>query len=120
MDYACVNSWPFLPSNHDEPAAFEHGTPGRFGVAEMTTLNTDLNTDHAKPVSAEASQATQAPVEQSAAPAALITEQQVMFGSAAALAPAPAKTHFWSRAAHAVFTSKGALFGLLKHALPSV
>jgi hypothetical protein len=34
----------------------------------------------------------------------LITEQQVMFASAAALAPAPAKPHFWSRAAHAVFT----------------
>jgi hypothetical protein len=42
--------------------------------------------------------------------AALITEQQVLFGSAAALAPAPAKPHFWSRAAHAVAAPVHAMF----------
>ena len=39
---------------------------------------------------------------------ALITEEQVMFGSAAALAPAP--SHRWSRAAHEVTAAVRAMF----------
>ena len=65
----------------------------------MTTLDTNAGTADQTPKT----QSTPA-VEQSTETAALITEQQVMFSSAAALAPAPAKPHFWTRAAHAVFT----------------
>ena len=65
----------------------------------MTTLDTEAGTANQTPKT----QSTPA-VEQSTDAAALITEQQVMFASATALAPAPAKPHFWSRAAHAVFT----------------
>jgi len=65
----------------------------------MTTLDAKAGTANQTPDT----QSTPA-VEQSTDAAALITEQQVMFASATALAPAPAKPHFWSRAAHAVFT----------------
>jgi hypothetical protein len=49
-------------------------------------------------------------IERSTTTAALITEQQVLLGSAATLAPAPAKTHGWSRAAHAVVAPVQAMF----------
>ena len=65
----------------------------------MTTLDAEAGTANQTPKT----ESTPA-VEQSTDAAALITEQQVLFASAAALAPAPAKPHFWSRAAHAVFT----------------
>jgi hypothetical protein len=64
----------------------------------MTTLDSKAGTANQTPKT----QSTPA-VEQST-DASLITEQQVLFASATALAPAPAKPHFWSRAAHAVFT----------------
>ena len=58
----------------------------------MTTLETKAGTakavDRTTPVSAPAQTAVQ-----STDTAALITEQQVLFASAAALAPAPAKHH---------------------------
>jgi hypothetical protein len=65
----------------------------------MTTLKTKADTANQTPKTQSAPA-----VEQSTDAAALITEQQVLFSSAAALAPAPAKRHFWSRAAQAVFT----------------
>ena len=52
----------------------------------MTTLETKAGT-------ARAVETTTKPAGQSADTAALITEQQVLFASAAALAPAPAKHH---------------------------
>jgi hypothetical protein len=51
-----------------------------------------------------------APAVEQSKDAALITEQQVLFASAAALAPAPARPHFWSRAAHAVAAPMHAVF----------
>ncbi len=73
----------------------------------MTTLETKAGTTN----QTQESETTPAPaVEQSTGTAALITEQQVLLGSAAALAPAPAKPHFWSRAAHTVAAPVHALF----------
>ena len=73
----------------------------------MTTLDTKAGTTTQTPKS----QSAPAPaVEQSTDTATLITEQQVMFASSAAVAPAPAKPHFWSRAAHAVATPVHAVF----------
>ena len=54
----------------------------------MTTLETKAGTQNRTPKSASAPAPT---VEKSADSTALITEQQVLFGSAAALAPAPAR-----------------------------
>lgn len=69
----------------------------------MTTLDTKADT------SKQTSKQRSAPaVEQSADTAALITEQQVLLGSAAALAPAPARhrnlAHGMASAVRAVFT----------------
>jgi hypothetical protein len=67
----------------------------------MTTLDTKAGTTDPTPTT----QSAQEPiVEQSTDTAALITEQQVLFASAAVLAPAPAKPHFWTRAVQAVLT----------------
>jgi hypothetical protein len=73
----------------------------------MTTLDAKAGRD-AQPTQAPASAPT--PIVDPAKDAALITEQQVLFGSAAALAPAPARPHFWSRAAHAVAAPVHAVF----------
>jgi hypothetical protein len=73
----------------------------------MTTLDTKAGTTNPTP---ETQSAPAPAVEQSTETAALITEQQVMFASAAALAPAPAKPHFWTRAAHAVAAPMHAVF----------
>jgi hypothetical protein len=65
----------------------------------MTTLDTRAGTTS----QATETQSAPAPAaEKPADTAALITEQRVLLSSAAALAPAPARPHFWSRAAHAV------------------
>ena len=71
----------------------------------MTTLDTKAGTTNPTP---ETQSAPAPAVEQSTDTAALITEQQVMFASATALAPA--KPHFWSRAAHAVAAPMHAVF----------
>jgi hypothetical protein len=73
----------------------------------MTTLDANAGVETQQKTTPES---TQAPVEQSTDTPALITEQQVLFASATALAPAPAKTHFWSRAAHAVAAPMHAIF----------
>jgi hypothetical protein len=71
----------------------------------MTTLDTKAGTTNPTPKTQSAPA-----VEQSTDTAALITEQQVLFASAAALAPAQARPHFWSRAAHAVAAPMHAVF----------
>jgi hypothetical protein len=71
----------------------------------MTTLDAKTGVEARTTTTPEST-----PVEQSTDSAALITEQQVLFASAAALGPAPAKTHFWSRAAHAVAAPMHAVF----------
>jgi hypothetical protein len=71
----------------------------------MTTLDTEAGTANQTPNTLSTPA-----VEQSTDSAALITEQQVLFASAAALAPAPARPHFWSRAAHAVAAPVQAVF----------
>ncbi len=94
VHYACVNTLPFLVSTYDEPAAFEHGTQVADGVSEMTTLDTEARVK-SQPTTSENTPTSA--VEQSKDTSALITEQQVLFSSAAALAPAPARR--WNVAA---------------------
>lgn len=69
----------------------------------MTTLDTKAGTDDLTPTTESAPAPS---VEQTTDTAALITEQQVLFGSAAALAPAPARR----RNAHELVSSVRALF----------
>ncbi len=71
----------------------------------MTTLDAKAGIE----TQATKSESAPAPtVEQAADTAALITEQQVMFGSAAALAPA--KTRRWGNPASGVATAVRAMF----------
>jgi hypothetical protein len=71
----------------------------------MTTLDAESGVE----IQPTTSETTPVPaVDQATDTAALITEQQVLFASAAALAPA--KTHFWSRAAHAFAAPMHAVF----------
>ncbi len=66
----------------------------------MTTLDTKAR-ENKQPTTSETTPTPS--VEQSAGSAALITEQQVLFGSAAALAPAPARHWNVSAAVRAMF-----------------
>ena len=70
----------------------------------MTTLDTQAGTHNQTPKTESASAPS---VEQSTDTAALITEQQVLFGSAAALAPAPARRR---NVAHGLASSVRAMF----------
>jgi hypothetical protein len=68
----------------------------------MTTINTDAAAE-----SQQQPQVQPAPVQPAPAqPAAVITEQQVMLGSAAALAPAPARRWNVVAAVRAMFAAK--------------
>jgi hypothetical protein len=74
----------------------------------MTTLDTKAGTNNQTPKTESAPAAS---VEQSTDTAALITEQQVLFGSAAALAPSPAVAPARRRnVANELATSVRALF----------
>jgi hypothetical protein len=73
----------------------------------MTTLDAKTGVEIAPTTSEDAPAPT---IEQSTNTAALITEQQMLLASAAALAPAPGRMHAWSRAAHAVAAPVHALF----------
>ena len=75
----------------------------------MTTLETKAGTKSTDTFDEQTTQSAPVePVEQATETAALITEQQVMFASAAALAPAPAiapaKHHRFVSAIHAMLT----------------
>jgi hypothetical protein len=73
----------------------------------MTTLDTKADTNDAIDQKTKSGSAPTPAVEQSADSAALITEQQVLFASAAALAPAPARhrtvAHQFAWAVRAMF-----------------
>lgn len=71
----------------------------------MTTLDTEAGTK-SQPANTESAPAPT--VEQTADTTALITEQQVLFSSAAALAPA--KTRRWGNPVHGVAAAVHALF----------
>ena len=71
----------------------------------MTTLDTKAGTK-SQPTTIESAKTPT--VEEAADTTALITEQQVMFGSAAALAPA--KTRRWSNPAYGVAAAVHAMF----------
>jgi hypothetical protein len=71
----------------------------------MTTLDTEAGTK-SQPSKIESAPAPT--VEQTADTTALITEQQVLFGSAAALAPA--KTRRWSNPAYGIAAAVHAMF----------
>ncbi len=79
----------------------------------MTTLETKAGTTDADDQADNQAVTTPAAVEQSTETAALITEQQVLFASAAALAPAPALTPTPAehhRAGHGLATAVRAMF----------
>jgi hypothetical protein len=73
----------------------------------MTTLETAVGTSSADTTTTKPGSAPAQAAAQSTDTAALITEQQVLFASAAALAPAPAKhhhvAHVWASAVRAMF-----------------
>jgi hypothetical protein len=91
VNYACVNTPPNLAFKTSRARGIKARDIGRFGVGEMTTLETKATSTNTQTTKPENAQATAA--EGSADTAALITEQQVLFASSAALAPAPAKHH---------------------------
>jgi hypothetical protein len=85
-----------------------HSSTGHWGGLEkliMTTLDTEAGTK-GQPTRIESAPAPA--VAQTADTSALITEQQVMFGSAAALAPA--KTRRWSNPAYGIAAAVHAMF----------
>jgi hypothetical protein len=70
-------------------------------MTEMaTTYHPELDERREKLVSSESSTETQA----------LITEQQVLFSTAAAVALPPARTHWWSDSVHVAVSAVGSWF----------
>jgi hypothetical protein len=71
---------------------------------------TDMATTHSPELEDSREASPVAPVTSSTETQALITEQQVLFSTAAAVALPPAKTRRWSDTVHAVGTALRAMF----------
>jgi hypothetical protein len=105
VNYACVNMRRTLPFQLSEARRIRAPDIGAVGAIEMTTLDTETG---AESQAIDIDSAPAPTVEQTADTAALITEQQVLFSSAATLAPG--KTRGWSNPVPAAAVAVRAMF----------